>query len=321
MKKIILLFLPFIIISFYSFTTYAFEGPLQVKNQFPLFLNVNAPFLETASIENSFSANLSYSSIYLVRSSSEWSMGLDMEITELDLRFRKNIKNFIEFGVDLPFLSFNSGFMDDFINSYHDAFGFPDYGRSNRPDNELLYEVKRKGVLILRGEGGRIGIGDIRLTLKKPILKGDPAISIRADVELPTGDAKKGYGSGSIDAGFAVLIDKKLSERFKAYGNLGVVFPGDLRGHERVELREFLCGGAAIEAALWKNLSFLGQVFVQGSPFPKTNISSVDRIVVLLSLGGRYSSGNNSFELSFTEDPNTSGAPDFTMNFFFKRIF
>lgn len=321
MKKIILLFLPFIIISFYSFTTYAFEGPLQVKNQFPLFLNVNAPFLETASIENSFSANLSYSSIYLVRSSSEWSMGLDMEITELDLRFRKNIKNFIEFGVDLPFLSFNSGFMDDFINSYHDAFGFPDYGRSNRPDNEFLYEVKRKGVLILRGEGGRIGIGDIRLTLKKPILKGDPAISIRADVELPTGDAKKGYGSGSIDAGFAVLIDKKLSERFKAYGNLGVVFPGDLRGHERVELREFLCGGAAIEAALWKNLSFLGQVFVQGSPFPKTNISSVDRIVVLLSLGGRYSSGNNSFELSFTEDPNTSGAPDFTMNFFFKRIF
>jgi hypothetical protein len=321
MKKIILLYLSFIIISFYSSTTYAFEGPLQVKNQFPLFLDVDAPFMEAASIENSFSANFLYSSVYLVRESSGWSMGLDMEIAELDLRFRKNIKDFIEVGVDLPFLSFNSGFMDDFLRSYHNAFGFPDYGRSNRPDNEFLYEVRRNGVLVIRGESGRIGIGDIKLTLKKPILKGDPAISIRGDVELPTGDAKKGYGSGSIDAGFAVLIDKKLSEKFKAYGNLGVVFPGDLRGHERVELREFLCSGAAIEAAVWKNFSLLGQVFVQGSPFPKTEISPVDRVAVLLSLGARYYSGNKSFELSFTEDPNTSGAPDFSLNFSFKRIF
>jgi hypothetical protein len=174
---------------------------------------------------------------------------------------------------------------------------------------------------VIKGESGRIGIGDIKLTLKKPILKGDPAISIRADVELPTGDAEKGYGNGSIDTRFAVLIDKKLSEKFKAYGNLGVIFPGDLRGYERVELREFLYGGAVIEAAVWKNLSLLGQVFIQGSPFPKTNISSVDRIAVLLSLGGRYSSGNNSFELSFTEDPNTSGAPDFSLNFSLKKRF
>jgi hypothetical protein len=44
-------------------------------------------------------------------------------------------------------------------------------------------------------------------------------------------------------------------------------------------------------------------------------------MAVLLSLGGRYYSGNNSFELSFTEDPNTSGAPDFSLNFSFKKIF
>jgi hypothetical protein len=157
MKKIILLYLSFIIISFYSSTTYAFEGPLQVKNQFPLFLDVDAPFLETASIENSFSANFSYSSVYLVRESSEWSIGLDMEIAELDLRFRKNIKDFIEVGVDLPFLSFNSGFMDDFLRSYHNAFGFPDYGRSNRPDNEFLYEEgQKRGRFYLENAGDSI---------------------------------------------------------------------------------------------------------------------------------------------------------------------
>jgi hypothetical protein len=321
MKKPIMLFFFFLIILFSSSKTYSFDGPLQVKNQFPLFLPVNEPYLESASIENSFSASLSHSSVYLVRESSEWSMGLDMEITELDIRFKKNIQDFIELGIDLPFVCFESGFMDDFLKGYHDAFGFPDYGRSNRPENEFLYEVRRKGVLIIKGENGRIGIGDIKFTFKKPILKADPAISIKGDIELPTGDAKEGYGNGSIDVSIAALIEKKLSEKFKAYGNLGIVFPGDLKGYEKVELREFIYGGTGIEAAFWKNLSLLGQVFIQGSPFPKTGISSVDRIAVLLSLGGRYYSGKNSLEFSFTEDPNTSGAPDFSLNLSFKRKF
>jgi hypothetical protein len=157
--------------------------------------------------------------------------------------------------------------------------------------------------------------------LKKPILKNDPAISIRVDVELPTGDANKGYGSGDIDAGIAILIDKKLSEKIKAYCNLGVVSPGSLKGYENVRLREFIYGGGGVEAALWKKFSLLGQVFMQGSPFPKTDISAVDRLAVLLSLGGRYYLRSSSLELSFTEDPNTSGAPDFTFNFSFKRRF
>jgi hypothetical protein len=47
----------------------------------------------------------------------------------------------------------------------------------------------------------------------------------------------------------------------------------------------------------------------------------MDRTAVLLTLGGRYYSGDNNFELSFTEDPNTAGAPDFMLNFSFKRRF
>jgi hypothetical protein len=321
MKKKLLLTILFLIILFPSAHAFTFEGPLQVKNQLPLFMYVNAPYLETARIENSFSASLSYSSVYMVKESTEWYVGLDMEVTELNLRLKKNIKDFLEIGVDIPIVSFNSGFMDGFLHSYHETFGFPNYGRSNRPDNEFLYEVRREGALIVDGNGGSITLGDIRLSLKKPILYGDPAISIKGDLEFPTGDAKDGYGNGSIDAGIAILFDKKLSEKFMAYCNLGAVFPGDLKGHETVELKEYIYGGAGVEAYLLKNLSLLGQVFIQGSPYPKTDIAAVDRTAVLLSFGGRYLSGKNSVELSFTEDPNTSGAPDFTVNFSFKRKF
>jgi hypothetical protein len=320
-KKKLLLTILFLIIVFPASHAFTFEGPLQVKNQFPLFMYLNAPYLETARIENALSASLSYSSIYMVRASTEWYVGLDMEVTELNMRLKKNIRDFIEVGVDVPIVSYSSGVMDGFINSFHEAFGLRDYGRSNRPDNAFLYKVMRDGVPVVDGQGGRITIGDIRLSLKKPILYGDPTISIKGDLELPTGDAKDGYGNGSIDAAIAVLFDKKISERIKTYLNIGAVFPGDLKAREIVDLKEYIYGGAVIEAYVTKNLSLLGQVFIQGSPYPKTDIPTVDRTAVLLSIGGRYLFGKNSFELSFTEDPNISGAPDFTFNFSYKRNF
>jgi hypothetical protein len=319
MKKTAPLFLFLLIFTVLSASSEAFDGPLRVRNQFPLFLHTNAPYLKSASLEDSFSASLSHSSIYLVENSAQWDIGLDMEITELNLRFKKTLGDFIELGAEVPFLSFNSGFMDGFLDSYHNTFGFPDYGRSYRPENDFLYEVKRNGDSVVRGESGSIAFGDIILSVKKPLLTGDPAISIRGEVEFPSGDARAGYGSGSIDTGISFLLDKRFGEIWRTHLNIGAVFPGDLKGHERIELKSFLWGGAAVEAALWKTVSLLGQVFVQGSPFPETGITPVDRAAVLLSFGGRYHSGKSSVELSLTEDPNTSGAPDFTLNFAFKQ--
>jgi len=300
---------------------FPFGGPLQAKNEFPLFLPLNAPFIETAAYDHSFSVNLSYSSVYMVRNSAAWSVNLDMEVAELNFRYRKDILNLLELGIDIPVLSFNSGFMDDFLSSYHKTFGFSDYGRSGRPSNTFLYEVKKNGVLVIKAEGGRVGIGDVRITAKRTLLSDDPAVSLIADVELPTGSASKGFGNGSIDAGVGLLVDKKLSEKIKAYLNLGVVFPGDFKARETIALKNFVYGGLCIEADVSKNISLLGQVFAQNSPFPKTGISSIDRTAVLLTLGGRYTSGKDSFELSFTEDPNTAGAPDFTITLAYKKRF
>ena len=66
-----------------------------------------------------------------------------MEITELNLRFRKSINNFIELG-EVPILSFNSGFMDSFLDSYHDTFGFPDYlnGQAAGLSSERINSIK-----------------------------------------------------------------------------------------------------------------------------------------------------------------------------------
>jgi hypothetical protein len=303
----------------FSSPSFSFDGPLRAGNQFPFFLHIMPLSLDPASVENSFSAGLSHSSVFVTESSPDWSAALDMEITQLDLRYRRNIPDLFEIGIDVPILSFNSGFMDGFLESYHDTFGFPDYGRSSRPDNEFLYELRKEGKKVVIGENGGIGLGDIRLSLKKQLLSRDPVVSVMAEIGLPTGSASKGYGSGGIDTGARMLIDKQLGGHFRAYGNAGITFPGKLNASEEISLRTFYHGGAGIEAAYWKNMSFLLQVTLQSSPFPETGIREIDDTAVLISLGGRYSAGSGNFELSLTEDPNTAGAPDFTLNMTYTR--
>lgn len=299
-------------------TTSAFEGPLQVSNYYPIFLHADQPYLEKAGPESSMSYSLSHSSTYTVQSSGDWDINLDMEITALNFRYKRIIKKIFEFDMDIPVLIIGGGFMDGFLESYHDTFGLPDYGRNQRPRNEFLYEVRKNDALIVKGKSG-IGLGDIRLAIKKPFIVTDGfGLSVRGEVELPVGNAKRGYGNGSLDAGVAVLLDKKITDCVVTYWNVGAVFPGDLQGHEKLNLKNFIHGGGAVEADIGKGLSLLVQLQGQSPVYPETDLLAVDREAWLLAIGGRYQKDGRSFELSLTEDINTSGAPDFILNLTYK---
>ena len=303
-----------------SSTAFSFDGPLQINNLYPIFLHADQPYLEKADMENSMSFSLSHSSSYTVEDSSEWVINLDMEITELSFRYKSIIKNLFEFDLDIPVLVFSSGFMDGFLEGYHDAFNFPDYGRKDRPHNDFLYEVRRDGELIIRGESGT-QLGDIRLAVKKPLMSADDYIlSVKGDIEIPVSNAEKGYSNGSIDAGISLLFDKRISNRTMTYGNLGIVFPGDVKGHENLDLKNYFNGGLAVEAEMRNNLDLIVQLHGQSEIYPDTEISAVDDAAVFIVLGGRYYSDGDNYELSLTEDLNTSGAPDFIINFTYKHL-
>jgi hypothetical protein len=142
-----------------------------------------------------------------------------------------------------------------------------------------------------------------------------------ADVELPAGNARVGYGNGSVDTGIAVLLDKNLGSESKLYANLGAVFPGDLKACQTVDMKNYVYAGAGIEALVWPDFSVLAQLILQTSPYPHTGISQIDNTGILLVLGGRYYVNSGNLELSLTEDPNTSGAPDFILNLSYKKKF
>ncbi len=297
-----------------SSVAFTFEGPLQVKNLFPLFIPAAQPYLEQASLHDSFSANISHASVYMTRESPAWSSHMDLELTELNLRLRKNFPGLFEAGVDVPVLRATAGFMDRPLAWYHETFGFPDYGRKKRPHNEFLYDIRRGGLPVIQGKNDKTGFGDVRLTLKKEITHQDPALSILAFTELPTGDAKIGYGSGSFDWGFAALLDKQVMTDARIYANLGAFFPGDLKAHQTVKLNDFYYAGLGVEYFAFQNLSLLVHCLAQTSPYPHTGISKIDNTGMLLVFGGRKYTRSGSYELSLSEDLSTAGAPDFIFN-------
>lgn len=298
----------------------AFDGPLEVRNQFPLFLIADAPYFDSAALSRDVTMRMSYSSVFMTRDSSEWTVNLDMEMAELSLTVRTMLGSRVAIGADVPLLIFTDGFLDGFLNSYHDTFGFSDYGRPSRPDNEFLYEVSRSGKTVIRGDIGP-GLGDIRLFAQGLLREANPTVSVRVDVELPTGNAKKGFGNGSLDGGVALLVDQRLSERISLYGMGGAVLAGDLKAYERIGMEDYFYGAAALQYKLTENLRAVGQLFVQSSPFPETNIGEVDDTAFLLSLGLTYLKGKTRFAFAFTEDLSHSGAPDFTVSLTLKTPF
>jgi hypothetical protein len=224
-------------------------------------------------------------------------------------------------GLDVPVLRFSDGFLDRPLAAFHDALGTGDYGRSNRPYNEFLYELLYQGSPVIKPESGQAGIGDVRVTLKRVVNDAQPLVSIMANIELPTGDAKAGFGNGSVDAAFAVLVDADLGKRYRGYANAGVVVPGDLKGYQTIPMRSYAYAGLGVEAAWWEHFSLILQTVVASSPYPSTGIRQVDWPGILLTFGGRYSFGSSGLEFSLTEDPDTAGAPDFIANITYTMSF
>lgn len=305
----------------FSSLAFSFDGPLQVKNQFPLFLGVNQPYLESASRQDSFSVGLSHSSVFVMENSASWTARMDMELTELDMRFSRKIGDRYTVGIDVPVVRQGGGFFDHPLAEFHNFLGWGDYGRSSRPMNSFLYEIRRNGAPVVLGKNDLSGLGDVRLSVKSVVLQEGPVVSILTNVELPTGDPDVGYGNGSVDAAIAVLADMRLGDTYTSFANIGAVFPGDLKAHQTVYLRNFAYAGFGIEAAYWSSFSLLVQTMAQTSPLPRTGIRQLDWPGVLLSFGGRYYSGSSSFEFSLTEDVDTAGAPDFIANITFKKRF
>lgn len=128
-----------------------------------------------------------------------------------------------------------------------------------------------------RSEGG---ISDLAIGFKYCFLEGRdriPALALRADIRLPTGDQNKELGSGTIDY---LLLGIATGARgpATAHFNIGCVFSHDPNSGAGVE--KVLCYGMALEYSLGERFGLVGEI--QGETNPGLQISAAP----LCTLGG-----------------------------------
>lgn len=299
------------------------RSPLSVANRFPLHFIFLAPRPVSAQVpdQGALEAGLvmDYSSIYFDQHSENYAFLMDMETLVAELSLAYGLTERLGVRLQVPLVSMNSGFLDGFLESYHDALGLSNYGRENRPHDSFAYYMGRGGEPWVEGSAGEFGWADITLSAQWALF---PAVqgrrwqsSLMASIKAPTGDPDYGYGSGRWDAGLFMPTQWSF-QRWTLHLMPGFIYHDDPEtlGAEVAARESYsLFGGAAYHHnELW---TWMAQLNYFSSPLEETGVARIDDGALELALGfRRILSRRWRIEFAFCEDPYTLAAPDFTVH-------
>lgn len=248
-----------------------------------------------------------------VRASLEWSSTAVVEqshVVDAESRFV-----FSEFSVDLseadtvsllvPVVWRGSGFMDEVINWWHDAFGLPEGDRNQTADNKyLIAGVREDGEAFELDEDGT-GLGNFRLRWTSSLgeVGGIDDVAFGLDLSLPT--ASEEFGHNGVDLGAGLRLLERL-DRWTIFLDAAYLYYSDpdLSG---LRFREnHLEGGIGVDRQLGDSF-FLGLAF-NGSSETVTSIADYPDWWLYFDVYGGYEfSGGSVFTFGVRENPGNSG--------------
>ena len=151
----------------------------------------------------------------------------DFELTRANLALQYGLFDRLALGLEIPLLYTWKGFLDEPIKAFEDVTGFKRTIRFERPQHLFSYILQKDGRNALRGTSGAVGIGDIALSAKALLREEGqwaPAIAGRVALKLPSGDEDRALGSGEVDVGLGLALEKTFGP-VRLYINTGLTMP------------------------------------------------------------------------------------------------
>jgi hypothetical protein len=203
--------------------------------------------------------------------------------------FRYGLTDRLEVGLEIPVYYRWEGFQNGLITEVERVTTGVSKPRAVLGDTDFAFNLTQTGQTLFEGVNGAGGLGDITLITKyQAILETAqiPALSTRFALKLPTGDTGKFFGSGHVDVGIGLAIEKTVSNRWVLYGNVNGVFPtGSVSG---LSLNPVFSTIGGIEYVWSPNLSLLAQFDYYSSPYRNTGTSMLDNGVTEATAGLNY---------------------------------
>jgi hypothetical protein len=254
---------------------------------------------------------------------------LDGELYRTTLSLQAGLGRGWLVGLELPWIAHRGGFLDSFVENWHDVVSLPQGGRNNGPRNRLAYRYLRDGVLQLELTEKTSGIGDQALTCAKQILRRHGAgtwdLALGARLELPTGDADRLQGSGSTDlalwlaAGSRAPLGGGWLAGQLAFGVLAMSRGEVLAGQQRP--------GAAFGrlGLAWSPVDWVAcklQLDAHSPLYQDSDLDQLNAATALLTLGGTLALPRDfDLDLGVGEDVAVETAPDIAFHLALSRRF
>lgn len=302
------------------------QGPFTIRTQQPLYLqtaNLNparALSLPQGFLELRF--DQAYSNLYERHTDANSDINLDMELYRLGVNATYGLLPDLEIGLELPLMRFEGGFLDSFIQNFHDFFGFPNGGREEIPNGAYLFRVRETGRAGYEVGQQSLKVGDLSLSGKYQFFfetQKLPAIAARAVFKMPSGNPDTGMGSGRPGFGLGAALEKSY-KRLHGFLNTNYLFDGGneyLPGLMNKSAFNFSIAG---EFSLSRRTSVLVQL-VGGTPrLTGTGLNTWDGVpldLVIGAAGDQLLGGPTKiffWQVAFSEDVTARGpSVDFTV--------
>lgn len=292
------------------------ETGLAVYNQSALSRAFELPVLGRPSVlaGGSGSTALRYdlTSEYHAEQSETESVILDGEAQMLTLAFQRGFGSGLEWTAELPVIHQSGGFMDGFIEGWHEAFALPDGGRPEAPRDRYLYQYQRDGEVVLQQSRHGTELGDLRLGLG---WQAAHWAALRFELKLATGDEDRFSGGNH---GGALWFDAALpfaeASRWSGWLAAGASYNGPTEQLAEQQQRFVPFGGFGLGLALNPALSLLGQLYAHGELYEDSGLDPL-REALQLALGLRWRvSPDLAVDIGFQEDLVTASSPDLSLH-------
>lgn len=246
---------------------------------------------------------------------------VDVETYKLNLNYRYSLNQRWMLGLQLPFIYHGPGFMDDWIDRYHQALSLPEDIRPYFPNDEIHISYARGGGNLLSIQETTQGIGDLAIQIAyQASAKGDAYLSYWASLELPSGDAAKLTGSGSTDLALWLAVDRRMADDAWAYANLGALYmtESDVLRAIQKNVAWFASGGMQFHP--WESVKLKLQL-ESHSAFYDSATEFLGPAILLSAGGSILYDGGSTLDLSISEDIKTGASPDVNFNISWRQPF
>jgi hypothetical protein len=270
----------------------------------------NSPLTEAGEWRLNLIGNIS--NTYNIAAGQKEKLTNDLESFRSSLVASYGLRNHWQLSVEVPYISHDGGFLDDFIYDWHEFFGMPQNGRTR--DNSDQLNVSYLSGASFELPGPERGTGDIRFNIAHSLPWRNRTLIYSAELKLPTGEFAKLTGSGGTDFSAGLTLNDPYSleaYRITLYGGLAGVFLGDMDGELAAVQKSFvLAGRAGMGWQATKLIQFKLQLDAQSAIYD-SDLKEMGDPAFQLVMGGSLTFTEDVYlDIAVAEDINTSTAAD-----------